>query len=217
MGEEGSRLHHAMNKIPTIFERDWDGDRSRVLDKPAAGCDWVFAGEGTATRKLDGTCCRIRNGKLYKRHEVRPNRTAPDGFEPVATDDETGKTVGWVPVGDGPEDRWHREAFQLAFKDELVDGTYELIGPKVQGNPERGLDHVLVPHTVAKLALADPPERTYPAIRDWLAAHDMEGIVFHHPDGRMAKIKPATSGSNEATSGRDATLRASNRMPPRAA
>lgn len=179
-----------MKKIPTIFERDWEGDRSRVLDVPASGCDWVFAGEGIATHKLDGTCCLVRNGKLYKRHEVRPGKSTPDGFEAIATDDETGKTVGWVPVGDGPEDRWHRAAFEPG----LEDGTYELVGPKIQGNPEHFPEHALAPHDGDDLALADPPERTYPAIRDWLAAHDMEGIVFHHPDGRMAKIKARDFG-----------------------
>ena len=56
-----------MKKIPTIFERDWDGDRSRVLDKPSPGCEWVFNSEGVATRKYDGTCAAIINGSLFKR------------------------------------------------------------------------------------------------------------------------------------------------------
>jgi hypothetical protein len=41
-----------MQKIPTIFERDWNGDRSRVIDKPNPACDWVFRGEGCATRRM---------------------------------------------------------------------------------------------------------------------------------------------------------------------
>ena len=60
-----------MKKIPTLFERDWNGDRSRVLPQVHSGCEWVLAGEGIATRKLDGTCCMIRDGKLYKRRELR--------------------------------------------------------------------------------------------------------------------------------------------------
>jgi hypothetical protein len=51
-----------MKKIPTIFERDWEGDRSKVLDRKNPECAWVFAGEGKATRKLDGTSCMIRAG-----------------------------------------------------------------------------------------------------------------------------------------------------------
>jgi hypothetical protein len=55
-----------MKKIPTIFERDWEGDRSKVLDKKNPECAWVFAGEGKATRKLDGTSCLIRGRKTLQ-------------------------------------------------------------------------------------------------------------------------------------------------------
>ncbi len=183
-----------MKKTPTIFDRDWDGDRSRVVDAPHPDCAWVFAGEGWPTKKIDGTCCLVRDGKLYKRHEVKPGKTNPDGFEVADRDEETGKTVGWLPVGDGPEDRWHREAF--ALWDRLADGTYELIGPKVQGNPERSAKHELVAHSTLQLN-ADAP-RTFDGLRDWLAGKDIEGLVFHHPDGRMAKIKLRDFGLKRA-------------------
>ena len=182
-----------MKKIPTIFERDWNGDRSRVLNQPAAGCEWVFAGEGTATRKLDGTCCLVRDGRLYKRHEVRPGKTAPPDFEAISTDDETGKTVGWVPVGDGPEDRWHREAWDATAPELRRDGTYELIGPKIQGNPEASEVHALIPHTVTALRMDEPPT-DFDGLREWFADKDVEGVVWHHPDGRMAKIKARDFG-----------------------
>ena len=58
-----------MKKIPTIFERNWDGDRSRVVDKPHRDCAWVFAGEGIATRKLDGTSVMMRDNRMFKRRE----------------------------------------------------------------------------------------------------------------------------------------------------
>lgn len=172
-----------MKKIPTMFERDWDGDRSRVVDKVHPGCEWVLRGEGLATRKLDGTCCMIRGGQLYKRRELRKGDVPPAQFEQEGHDEETGKTVGWVPCGGGPEDRYHMEAFN---KERLGDGTYELIGPKVQGNPEHWPGHQLVRH--GSIAEDDVP-RTFDGLRDWLATQDIEGIVFHHPDGRMAKIK----------------------------
>jgi hypothetical protein len=173
-----------MRKIPTVFERDWNGDRSRVVDQVHEGCEWVLAGEGVATRKLDGTCCMVRGGKLYKRRELRDGDDAPADFEEADHDAETGTTVGWVPVGDGPDDRYHREAFK--GDDCGEDGTYELIGPKVQGNPEGWPGHQLVLHGSI---MEDDVPRTFAGLRDWLAAQDIEGIVFHHPDGRMAKIK----------------------------
>lgn len=173
-----------MKKIPTMFERDWEGDRSRVIDKPHPDCGWVFAGEGRATRKLDGTCCMIRGGKLYKRRELRAGDKEPPLFERADHDEETGKTVGWVPCDIGAEDKWHMSAFEK--EPGLPDGTYELIGPKVQGNPENWMGHQLIHH--GSIAEDDVP-RTFDGLRDWLAAQDIEGIVFHHPDGRMAKIK----------------------------
>jgi hypothetical protein len=97
------------------------------------------------------------------------------------------KVVGWVPVGDGPEDKWHREAF--AAESSWPDDTYELIGPKIQGNPEAATSHRLIPHSSEALVIPGEPQRTFGAIRDYLSAHDFEGIVYHHPDGRMAKIK----------------------------
>jgi hypothetical protein len=176
-----------MKKIPTLFERDWNGDRSRVVDQVHEDCGWVLAGEGIATRKVDGTCCMIRDGKLYKRRELRDGDDTPLNFEEADHDAETGKTVGWMPVGDGPEDRYHREAWEAAGI--LLDGTYELLGPKVQGNPERAKNHLLVCHGHGTAGnLGDVP-RTFEGIREWLAGKDIEGLVFHHNDGRMAKIK----------------------------
>lgn len=174
-----------MRKIPTMFDRDWNGDRSRVVNQIHPDCGWVADGEGWPTRKIDGTCCMVRSGKLYKRRELRDEDAAPADFEEVSRDPETAKRVGWVPVGDGAEDKWHREAF-VAWAS-LKDGTYELVGPKVQGNPEKYPRHELVAHDNLHLNVDVP--RTFYGLRDWLATQDIEGIVFHHPDGRMAKIK----------------------------
>jgi hypothetical protein len=115
-------------------------------------------------------------------------------FEPAAdVDPETGKQPGWVPVGDGPQDRWHREAFgSLAVQyGPVPDGTYELLGPKVQGNPEGFEQHILFRHDLAQILAGAP--RDYDGLADYLADLPYEGIVWHwpQPDGsvRMAKIK----------------------------
>ena len=172
-----------MRKIPTIFERDWNGDRSRVVNLPHPDCAWVFAGEGVATRKIDGTCCMVRSGTLFRRRELKVGQAAPAGFEVEGFDTETGKTVGWVPVCERPEDAIHREAFDA----NAADGTYELVGPKVQGNPERFDRHCLVPHS--SLTMIEQPPRDFAGLAAWLFGRDIEGVVFHHSDGRMAKVK----------------------------
>jgi len=69
----------------------------------------------------------------------------------------------------------------------MTTGTLELLGPNIQGNPEKLEMNVLVQHS----CIIDYPDapRTFEALRDWLAGKDIEGLVWHHPDGRMAKIK----------------------------
>lgn len=176
-----------MKKIPTLFKRDWNGDRSRVLAEIHEDCNWVVAGEGWPTRKLDGTSCLVREGRLYKRRELRKDDKTPENFEAVENDAETGKIVGWVLVGNGPEDRWHREAFSRSST--FDPGTYELVGPKIQGNPEQYAQHELVPHSAVELECGRDVLRTFDGLRAWLTTQDIEGIVFHHSDGRMAKIK----------------------------
>lgn len=191
-----------MKKIPTVFRRHLSG-RHLIYDEVVPGCEWVLAGEGVPIRKWDGTACLIRDGQLYKRYDAKNGRTPPPGFVPAQEPDPTtGHWPGWLPVGDGPEDRWHREGLSnmgddyeawLAADGISIDsfirqheGTYELCGPKILGNPERLSRHLLIPHG---MHILESVPRTFDGLRDYLAAHDMEGIVFYHPDGRRAKIK----------------------------
>lgn len=181
-----------MEKIISLFQRNYDGDRL-VRDEVVAGAEWVLAGEGVATRKFDGTCTRVKDGVLWKRFDAKAGRRLPDGFEAAQDPNPvTGHRPGWVKVGDGPEDRWHREAFSAKSGYQPVpDGTYELVGPKVQGNPEGFATHQLVPHGIE--LLPDAP-RDFAALRGYFSGRDIEGIVWHHPDGRMVKIKAKDFG-----------------------
>lgn len=172
-----------MKKTPTIFVRDMSKQPALVTPEWKAGCEWVRDGEGAATLKLDGTCCMVRDGKLYKRRELKAGQPAPADFEKADFDDETGKTVGWVPVGDGPDDKYHREAFGSGG---FSDGTFELMGPKIQGNKRNLSAHLLIRHG-SELIEENP--RSFDELRAFLDRNQIEGIVWHHPDGRMAKIK----------------------------
>lgn len=160
-----------------------------LLDESHPDCLWVFNGEGVATQKYDGTCCLIKDGKYFKRREVKKGAKIPDGFIEVDSDENTGKRVGWLEVDSSlKENQWHMEAFQS----DLECGTYELIGPKIQGNPENFGRHELIPHKDA-FEFNNVP-RNLVGIREWLSERSFEGIVFHHKDGRMAKIKKRDFG-----------------------
>ena len=181
-----------MEKIITLFQRNYETDRL-VRDEVVPGAEWVLRGEGVATRKYDGTCCLVRSGILHKRYELKNGKKPPPLFQPAQDPDPvTGDCPGWVPVGEGPDDRWHREAWAGFFSIKPPDGTYELLGPKVQGNPEGVSHHYLMSHERAEI-LDDCP-RTFAGIRDWFHGKDIEGLVWHHPDGRMVKIKKKDFG-----------------------
>lgn len=172
-----------MKKIPTIFRRNPDNMRE-LLNEPHPDCQWVFDGEGVATQKYDGTCVKIEEGKYFKRREVGKGKPVPHGFIEIEHDTTTGKRVGWLEIEPSdPQNKWHMEAFN-SFLD---DGTYELVGPAVQGNPEGLEEHILIAHATARV-FNDAP-REFEALKAWLADKDIEGLVWHHPDGRMAKIK----------------------------
>lgn len=176
-----------MKKIISLFQRNYDGDRL-VRDETVPGAEWVVAGEGVATRKWDGTACLVRAGVLYKRYDAKRGKTPPPHWEPAQDPDPvTGHWPGWVPVGNGPEDRWHREV----ALDGVADGTYELIGPKIGGNAEHVSDYALMRHGNVRY---DDVPRTFEGLKAWLAASGIEGLVWHHPDGRMVKIKARDFG-----------------------
>jgi hypothetical protein len=186
-----------MKKIPTLYRRDPD-DMKRVLREVTPGCEWVLADEGIPTRKYDGTCVLIRRDGLaihaFARREVKPGKEPPPNFIEADHDEATGKTMGWEPAEQSSFAKLIAEA--IADNDhetlELVPGTYELCGPKVNGNPEGYGHHVLIPHFEADhlhlgFDMADP--HAFDLVRDWLLSQHHEGIVWHHPDGRMAKLK----------------------------
>lgn len=178
-----------MRKIPTLFRRDPD-DMKRVLPEINPECQWVIDGHGEPTRKYDGTCVMLdEDGTWWARREVKAGKATPPGYRPVMTDPATGKTVGWEPVGQSAFAKFHAQAVEGDGGWE--PGTFEMVGPKVNGNPEGVGEHMLVRHSTADRL--DAP-RDYDGLREWLLAHPQyEGIVWHYPqpDGTvlMAKLK----------------------------
>lgn len=205
-----------MEKITSLFKRNYDGDRL-VYDEVVPGAEWVLNGEGDATVKFDGTACMYKDRVLYKRYDCKltksaqrtkrrhrgwlPNigsfKPAPDGWIPAENEPNlhTGHWPGWLLVDfDKPENKWHKEADDLMFEQgvEVYDynGTYELVGPKVQGNPYNLNGHELWPHDMVKIKYGvAEPRRDFESIRDWLFDHNVEGLVWHRANGDMVKIK----------------------------
>jgi hypothetical protein len=179
-----------MEKIPTLFERD---NEFHVFDRPRSECSWVFAGEGIGTEKLDGTNVRltVRSGQLV-RVEKRRN--------PSAVQKRQGIVDGWYVDTDSfaADDRWILTAARNTDVTGWADGEHscEALGPRIQGNPLALAEQRCVPFNVAAPEYVAVP-RNFDELRAYLAnleskfapGYLAEGVVFHHPDGRRAKIK----------------------------
>jgi hypothetical protein len=177
-----------VKKIPTLFERDWDGDLSRVTDVVNPVCRWVIDGEGVATRKWDGTAVLIKGGELFCRYDAKNGKTPPTDFFPAQEPDtETGHWPGWVPARKD-QHKWQIAVFVTHF---FEDGTYEACGPHFQSNPDNCDGDCFIPHGNHKYVGVP---RTYEGLKEWFEKMEIEGLVFHHPDGRMAKIKRSDFG-----------------------
>lgn len=170
-----------MTKIPTMFARDETKRGRPILNQIKSECQWVLDGEGIATAKLDGTNVKVQGGQLLKRQKPKERDYDEASYVPCERAN--------------PADKWAFEAFDAARNP--ADGVYELIGPKIQGNPHQSDRHQLVsvvpPDRSVKLMAVEPP-RDFDGLRGYFAGDrgvifEFEGLVFHHPDGRMAKIK----------------------------
>lgn len=179
-----------MNKIPTIFDRDWEGNR-KVVDRYKV--DPAFLAECTATEKLDGTNVRltVRNHTLV-RLEKRRN---PDRIQK-----QKGIEEPWYVDADSysPQDKHIYDAVSNTDLSQVEDGEWsgEAIGPDIQGNPLGLEKNIVVLFSCGEAPVFDNVPTTYAELRLWLnnrpsiyGKGNIEGIVWHHPDGRMAKIK----------------------------
>jgi len=184
-----------MKKISTLFKKDLL-DLGRVVNEINPENQWVFDGNGTPTRKYDGTASAIIESSLYKRYDVKKGRQVPEGAIPCQEADLiTGHHPHWIKCDiNKKEDKYFFEAFDLLAERGLyVDGTYELIGEKIQGNPEKIKGHQLIRHGKTTITGINPI--TFENIKEYLKSEDIEGIVFHHKtDGRMCKIRKKDFG-----------------------
>jgi hypothetical protein len=186
-----------MPKIECPFIRENINGEYVVTSKIAEGYEWVFNDPSViCTEKLDGTNVSIiiQDGVITAVF----NRTERIPFF----------NKGKAHIIEGLI-----ESYKRGYMENLLDGQHfgELIGEKVNGNPYKIKGHIWIPfETFCQKHLRYKSwgkyPKTYEAISEWFKeliplyacmtqgtdarkTGFVEGIVFTHPDGRMAKLR----------------------------
>lgn len=184
-----------MEKIPTLFDRNWEGDR-KVKDTLSV-TDFDFE-QAIATEKLDGMNVRItvRNHTVV-RVEKRRN--------PSKIQKKQGIKDPWYVDADELDkaDAYIFEAVKNTDYSDVPDGEWsaEALGEKIQGNPLHLAGHTLfifsLDHWKQKVVYENVPT-DFEGLKKWLPAQKsifgndcgIEGLVWHNlKTGEMCKIK----------------------------
>lgn len=181
-----------MNKILTIFDRNWEGNRG-LINKQI-----IEIPEGAiATEKVDGTNIRltIRN-KILVRLEKRRN---PDKIQKLK-----GIKEPWYIDADeySPGDKWIYDAVKHLELNEILDGEWsgEAFGKNIQGNPLNWENNYVFlfsePEILYKHSI-DMPKLKFEEYKNWLQSQKstfnsnvgIEGIVWWFNGEPIGKIK----------------------------
>ena len=177
-----------MKKIPTLFAREFANHKVvAIRDEITPGCEDAFL-HGIATLKVDGACCAIINGELYKRYDAKNGKKPPAGAIPCSDPDPvTGHWPHWVKADPhNPNDKW----FIKAMGNNVKDGTYEACGEHFNSNPYGLKGDLCMLHGETQLDV----ERTFEGVRAYLEVHTIEGIVFWLNGEPVCKIKRTDFG-----------------------
>lgn len=190
-----SGLFRSTRKMTALFEIDRVKHvGTDVVNEKSA---WVFTEPAVATVKRDGTGVVItEDNAILVRRSVKKGKRVPEGFRLAEIDPFTGHMFGVEPVAQSGFKAMMEEA--LPNTGQLLEpGTYELCGPKINGNPE-GLDtHILIRHG-AEVLPGIPDMRTVepgdahallqPIFAD-LKERGVEGLVWWGADDKRVKLR----------------------------
>lgn len=182
-----------VKKMPALFviDRSVHLATTEVNEKAA----WIFNEPSKPTLKKDGTSVTVtEDGKIYARRAVKKGKKAPPDFIAAETDPITGHTFGLEPVEQSGFAKMFKEA---AGTQKLTPGTYELCGPKINGNPEGLTSHTVLPHgyeeatEIPDMTKVNPSE-AYETLKTLFATYKergIEGVVWWGENGKRTKLR----------------------------
>lgn len=160
------------------------------------------ATEITATRKRDGQAMMFLGGdnkdidNWMTRRAVKPGKNIPEGFILAQKDENTGIFFGWEPARNSSIVKILKDALSTFDIDAENGDTFELTGPKMQGNPEKMEKHTLFKHGSEEMNIdiigiidsADPFDKLHEIATEWLE-EGIEGIVLWIDGTPRVKIR----------------------------
>ena len=200
-----------MKKMPIIFDMTFDSEGEReVLHtireeiRDLVNSTLAEGGHIIPTFKRDGTAVfRDSEGNWFTRRAVKTGKQAPEGFIALETDPNTGTTFGWEPKESSPMKKFLNKAIEKFIHDNGAEPprntTFELLGPKINGNPERVDAEELRIHgqekatdfpTIQDILDSDEPFEMLKPIFAYFRAKHIEGIVFWIADEDGNLIEP---------------------------
>lgn len=190
-----SGLFRNTRKMTALFEIDRVKHvGTEVVNAKSA---WVFTEPAVATVKRDGTGVLVTDaGEILVRRSVKKGKRVPEGFRLAEVDAFTGHMFGVEPVAQSGFKAVMEEALQ-GFVGVLEPGTFELCGPKVNGNPEGFDKHVLIRHGAEVLTVIPDMRTVAPddafellkvLFKD-LQADGVEGVVWWGADDERVKLR----------------------------
>lgn len=203
-----------MKKIPTILPKD-----PKDLGKVIPGK--LMDGIELFRLKIDGTSCMVKDGNPYCRFDVKLFKRKkgeiiefskeeilskiPNGAIACQEPDEkSGHWPHWIPVLITPEQQYIYEGFRMLCENvhlnggSVKDGTYECIGPKIQGNPHNMDEHFWVRHSRDDIIVHLDNEwkkNPYEFFKEFLKEFPWEGLVaYDKNDIPIGKIRRSDFG-----------------------
>jgi hypothetical protein len=173
-----------MIKIPTLFLRN-ELNMKLVTREVNPDAAWVFEADVIPTVKKDGTNIRVSIVNGQRTHvEKRRN--------PTREEKAAGAEPGYVGASrDEPGDKHIYAAVDATSFLGWPDGMWpcEALGPKIQGGVEAS-QPMLYSFVLHPLVIAESFDLSYDGIHQFLAEHEIEGIVWHERNlHKYAKVK----------------------------
>lgn len=200
-----------MKKISTILPKDPNNLGLVIPGEIMSGIEYFQL-------KIDGTSVMIKDDILYARYDIKliinkkgkkifltkedVKDKIPFGAIPCQEPDEkSGHWPHWILVNNNPQFKYIIEAFNNLEKSELleINGTYECIGPKIQGNPHNEEKHLLIPHNNSKLNykinFEEMNRNPYEFFKSLFEKFEWEGLVAYNKNKEpIGKIRRSDFG-----------------------